>query len=297
MNKKIQNLSLVSIVIPTHNRSDMLQRALSSVFNQTYQNIEVIVVDDGSQDDTQEVLKNYIDSRLKVLKNEVPKGACNARNKGIQEASGEFVTFLDDDDEYLPQRIEKLMAVWDDKWAYITTGMFFIKNSGKTLQFIPEKIINLSELLHKNSVGNSVLTKKERLSFLGGFDETLKSSQDYDMWVRLSIKYGDGYSLQEPLYITHTEHDKPRISASKNKVMGHFDFYKKHKHLMTHTQRKSQLFELYRNKNKKIGIAKAMSFGEARNKTDILKYVIKSRFSKIIGNKKLVFLNKVTKIF
>lgn len=269
---------LVSIVVPTHNRSVLLQRALNSLLKQTYKNIEIIVVDDGSVDNTQELLRDkYSTENIVTLKNCTSQGAPVARNKGIGAAQGEFITFLDDDDEFKPERIEKMMAAWDDKWAYISTGRDYIKNNGrKEIQFLPE-VIELDAMLYQHVAGNSVLTKTSRIQSLGGFDESLTSSQDYDMWLRLNIAYGSGYCVQESLCITHTEHEAPRITSSINKTKGHLAFYKKHKHLMTRSQRKSKLFEIYRYKNKKIKISKAMSLGAKKPPIEVLKLIVKSR--------------------
>lgn len=273
---------LVSIIIPTHNRSNLLQRAVNSALNQTYDNIEVIVVDDGSKDDTQTILKNnYTDPRLKILKNDIPKGACHARNRGIQAANGEFITFLDDDDEFSSTRVEKMVAVWDDKWAYIATGIDYIKKRGRS-KIIPPNIITLEDMLFQIITGNSVLTKKSRIDTLKGFDESLLSSQDYDMWLRLNLKYGDAYCIQEPLLVMHTEHETPRITSSKNKVKGHFDFYKKHKLIMNKAQRKSKIFELIKYKNKKISLFKLIKLSKKRAKSEVIKYYLKQKFPKLI---------------
>ncbi len=268
---------LVSIVIATHNRSDLLQRAIHSLLNQTYKNIEILVVDDGSVDDTQEILKKYTDSRIHVLKNSVAKGACHARNRGIFSAKGEFITFLDDDDEFFSDRIEKMMAAWDDKWAYIATGFKYITKT-KESKRIPRKIITLNDMLFQINTGNSILTKKERLIALGGFDENLASSQDYDMWIRLNYDYGNAYCIQEVLFSMHTEHEKPRITMSKRKFQGHFSFYKKHKSIMNYEQRKSKIFELVKYKNKKTRLIKFYQLGHKRSKSEVMKFYLGQKF-------------------
>ena len=268
---------LVSIVTATHNRSDLVQRAINSLLNQTYKNIEILVIDDGSSDDTQEVLNNYSDSRVHILKNNIAKGACHARNKGIFLAKGEFITFLDDDDEFFPDRIEKMLDAWNDKWAYIATGYKYITKT-KESNRIPNEIITLNDMLFQITTGNSIFTKKERLISLGGFDENLSSSQDYDMWLRLNHNYGDCFCIQEVLFIMHTEHEKPRITISKKKFQGHFHFYKKHKDIMNYEQRKSKIFELIKYKNKKIGFIKLFQLGNKRSKTEIMNFYLGQRF-------------------
>src|SRR5689334_8143428 len=101
---------LVSIIIPTYNRSTLLLRAINSALGQTHRNIEVIVIDDGSTDDTQRVLKSLTDTRINcyLTRNQ---GASAARNYGLQRSKGEYITFLDSDDEYYPEKIERQLEV------------------------------------------------------------------------------------------------------------------------------------------------------------------------------------------
>lgn len=105
------NNALISVYIPTHNRSEMLKRAVFSVIKQTYKNVEIIICDDGSSDNTEQVVialqEKY--KNIRYLKNDTPKGACAARNLGIFEAKGEYITGLDDDDEFSDNRLEELL--------------------------------------------------------------------------------------------------------------------------------------------------------------------------------------------
>ena len=96
----------VSIIIPTFNRSKYLKRAISSALNQTYEKIEIIIIDDNSDDETDSVVRDFKDERIKYYKNNKNKGPTFSRNKGIRLSKGEYITFLDDDDELLPRKIE-----------------------------------------------------------------------------------------------------------------------------------------------------------------------------------------------
>ena len=98
---------LVSVIIPTHNRADLVPLAIQSVLQQTYTNLECIVVDDASTDNTEETVRTIIDERIIYLRHENNKHASAARNTGIKYARGEFIAFLDDDDEWLPTKLEK----------------------------------------------------------------------------------------------------------------------------------------------------------------------------------------------
>lgn len=268
---------LVSIVVPTHNRPDMLRRAIESLVNQTYRHIEIVVVDDGSHCNVAEVVDSFNDSRIKLLRNKTPCGACHARNIGIDQANGIYITFLDDDDEFLPQRIDRLLTEWDSGYSFVGTGRYRISKFNIKRKMLPEKKITLGDILFKITIGNSVFTKTERVRLLGGFDESLTSSQDYDLWVRLIDQYGSAYVIQEALYVIHTEHESPRISASSGKVGGHWHFYQKHKSRMSKAQIKSKIFELYLYKGKCLPLWKILYFGAGRSKGELIRMYIRPR--------------------
>lgn len=278
----MKNAPLVSVVIPTKNRSGMVCRAIYSVLNQTYRNVEVVVVDDGSSDDTAICISNINDSRLKYFPLIVSKGACVARNEGIKRSGGEFITFLDDDDEFLPERIQEMVNAWSPRFSFVCSGYYYIKRKKSVKIFIPQKNVFLDDILYKINIGNSVLTLRSRVMEVGGFDESLESSQDYDLWIRLICKYGSALCVQLPLFIMHTEHGLPRITTSKKKASGHFLFYKKHKRLMNKSQRKAKLLEVLRYKNKKISLSKIFWLGTNVDLKEKLKYYIKSRYFNVI---------------
>ena len=98
----------VSAIIPTYNRANIVIRAIQSVLNQTYQNFELLVIDDGSQDNTEEIVTGIHDNRIKYIRHEKNKGVAAARNTGIEAAKGEFIAFLDSDDEWLPNKLKRI---------------------------------------------------------------------------------------------------------------------------------------------------------------------------------------------
>ena len=248
------NMPLVSVIIPTHNRSVMLGRALDSVLNQSYDNLEIIISDDGSTDNTQEMLTAYSDNRIKIYKNDLPRGACNARNRAIDMATGIYITFLDDDDEYLSTRIEDMVNIYDEKYAYISSG-YYLKISENRIaeKKHNKKTITLNDLLYRQSIGSVLfLTKLDYMKEVNGFDEILPSSQDYDLLLKLHLLKGEGQYLDKSLAIIHIEHEYGRISTSQNKFKGHWLFYKKYKYLFNHRQRKNKIFELLKYKKKTI---------------------------------------------
>lgn len=189
MNKK----PLVSIVIPTHNRCNILKRAVVSAINQTYQNIEIIVVSDGSQDNTDSVMEELLkqDARLRYYPYAPAQGGNHARNVGIEKSAGEYIAFLDDDDEWYPEKIQKQVAIMeeDDKIGLVCTGVNCIYEGRKNgCLFVPDAEYDSSKkILIKNCVGSTttVMLRKTVLEKSGLFDEKVVAMQDYDLWIRV----------------------------------------------------------------------------------------------------------------
>lgn len=212
---------LVSIYIPTHNRVERLERALRSVLNQTYENYEILVCDDGSTDGTSAWVSEQAagNPKIRYFRNPVPRGACSARNLGIFAARGEFITGLDDDDEFLPERLERLLHIWNDDYAFVCSNFWSKRPEQEAKLYYPPEncLLTLQQLLVKNVASNQVLTRTSRLQSIGGFREDVRRLQDWDTWLRLCSRY-DGYFYREqtPLYILHHDHEAgaQRVSRS-----------------------------------------------------------------------------------
>ncbi len=204
----------ISIIIPTYNRRDLIERAVLSVLEQDYHNLEVIIVDDCSTDNTEEVLKNLTDARIKFIKHTQNKGANAARNTGIKAANGGYIAFQDSDDEWMPEKLSKQMKIFedsdDDNLGIVYTAFWKIEE--KTKKYIPSKdILKTNGNLHDILLGNSfistqaLLIKKECLLDVGMFDENLPRLQDWELLLRLSKEY-HFYLVDEPLVnVYHTE--------------------------------------------------------------------------------------------
>lgn len=185
----------ISVVIPTHNRPDGLAAAVKSIFNQTLLPKELIVVDDGSYPPvTKDIFAGCPDGlRAKLFQNEMPKGAPNARNRGIKEASGVWIAFLDDDDEFLPMKIEevnKLIEYKSDVNIIYHPAEINLINESVKYYSKPKPLSsdanNLTRLLLKNEIGGTsmVIVQKKILLEVGLFDESLPALQDYELWLR-----------------------------------------------------------------------------------------------------------------
>lgn len=185
--------SLISVVIPTHNRSNLLIRAINSVLNQTYNNIEIIVVSDGSTDETKSVVEEFMekDNRIRFIEYHPARGGNAARNMGIEAASGEYVAFLDDDDEWLPLKLQKQMDLIRLRpnigLIYTGVNIIYVKEN-VSYSFIGSKVGDLkNEILLDNCIGttSSVLLEKKLFDQVGLFDEKLPALQDFDLWIRI----------------------------------------------------------------------------------------------------------------
>ena len=211
---------MISVIIPTYNRGNLIKRAINSILNQTYQNIEIIVVDDCSNDNTEEVVKGINSSKIKYIKHEKNYGACRARNTGIENASGDYIAFLDSDDEWLSDKLEKQLKFMNDKDADIVICNFYYDKHGKkTLKIDKDhsEVIRKEEILASNWVTTgSILVKKEVIMDINGFDESLARYQDWDLILRIMDKY-TVYLLNEPLLILYFQEVSITNSTSKKK--------------------------------------------------------------------------------
>lgn len=260
-------------MITTQNRSELLQRALKSVIDQTYKNLEIIVVDDCSTDNTADVVKEFqkTDARIIYVKNDKVFGSNASRNKGIKAAVGEFIAGLDDDDEFLPQRIELLLENYDAEYAFITTNNELIFDNTGWCTNMPSEV-SLEQMLSENIVMNQGLIEKKRIEAVGYYDENLTACQDYDLWMRLVIAYGGAKALQTVTQKVYMEESRTRISScSHKKFSGYFGFYKRYKHLMTKSDRKIHFHRIYDIRNKPISPLVSLILckpSEARQKFD-----------------------------
>jgi len=246
---------LVSIYMPTHNRGGLITRAIDSVLNQTYQNIELIICSDGSTDETVEILKEYSnkDLRVRYVINDIPRGACFSRNRCIELAKGEFITGLDDDDEFTKDRIEIFMNFYSlTKKDILTATRFYKDNSSIKVGDIYEGYITLEMMGSANWIGNQVFTKTSYLQDLNGFDIDFPAWQDYDMWYRLVHKFGDCYKLSKPTYIFYVDEDRPRITTGSRAYTGYCMFIEKHMNTLSKRQLDNLFFQDLINRGQKL---------------------------------------------
>lgn len=228
----MQNEPLLSVIIPTYNRGRLILNSVTSVLNQTYKNIELIVVDDCSTDNTEEILKSINDSRIKYIKLEKNSGACVARNKGIEISRGEFIAFNDSDDLWLPEKINSQLDFLYENNAEIsfckmecrTPENNFIHNF-PNIEF--DRKISYKDLLKYNSASTQTIFGKTDCFKEIIFDATMPRLQDWDEVLRLSQKFSVFYQNK---ILVHTFFQKDSISTHPEKgVLAMEMLFEKHK--------------------------------------------------------------------
>lgn len=188
-------MAVISVITPTYNRADFLPAAISSVLAQTYEDFELIVVDDGSSDDTRSVIKPFLeDKRVKYFYQE-NQGQSFARNYALAQSSGEFIAFLDSDDVWYPDKLEKQLRVFS---AHPDSDIVHgdetqINERGKVVSLKNMRRYSgciTPQLLADNSVSiTTALVKRRCFDEMGGFDTSVSVADDYDLWLRFSAKY------------------------------------------------------------------------------------------------------------
>lgn len=206
----------VSVIIPTHNRCDMLRNAIQSVLDQTYRDFEVVIIDDASNDKTCEIVENFNDDRIRYIRHTENKGGSASRNSGISYARGRYIGFLDDDDEWLPTKLELQINRFQKRpnVDVVVCGYSVRDNDNKVIDSVsPKNSGNIyGDLLWDNTITTStVLIKRDILGDSYRFDPELPRLQDWDMWLRLAKTSIFDY-IEEPLVI-YNIHDNNRIST------------------------------------------------------------------------------------
>lgn len=222
---------MVSAVITTYRRSpEVVLRAVKSVLSQTYSNIEVIVVDDSSDEykercEVENAVKSINDERVMYIKHSTSKGACAARNTGLKHAHGEYIGFLDDDDEWMPQKVESMLNVFnhaDSNLALVYCKYLYVNDDTNEESIPDEQFLGFKKgrvfdsLIIDNYIGSTSfpIIRTTCLRQIGGFDEEMLSCQDYDVWLRLAKQYTVDF-VDEPLVRFHIHSNE---SIGKNPV-------------------------------------------------------------------------------
>ncbi len=214
------NKGLVSIIIPTYNRANLVIRAIESALNQTYRNIELIVIDDGSKDQTPQIISQIKDPRIRYIRYEENRGASHARNVGLSLAKGEFISFLDSDDEFLPQKIEKQLEAFEKSEnvgaVYCDTYLLFENKRRDIYRFeklegwVYPKMVGMPHLMLPVFMIRKNVISSNRIRF----DEKFFPGEDTDFLIKVS-KFAEFLHIPEPLCIIRRDVRRDRITLNK----------------------------------------------------------------------------------
>ena len=264
---------VVNVVIPTYNRAEIIGRAIRSVQAQTFEDWELIVVDDASEDETEEVVAAFEDTRIRYIQHVENRGGAAARNTGIRNSRGEYIAFLDSDDEWLPQKLEGQIRVFkkaDESVGLVYTGM--IRKKGKYTEkktpiysgWIEEKLY-LKNVIGSCSVGT---VKSNVVNEVGYFDEKLNSAQDKDYWLRVSKMFKIEFS--KGCHVIKHERGSPNQIGNDpiGDPLGKIKFFKKHEKRFEKKEASRYLIKVGRKLEKK------------GDKNTAYKALIKKAFSK-----------------
>ena len=237
----------VSVIIPTYNRAGFLPRAIKSVLNQIFQDFEIIVVDDGSTDNTEQVVRNFQnrDKRIKYIWQEQSGGPSKPKNTGIKAARGRYIAFLDSDDEWFPEKLEKQLELFEkgpSNLGFVGCNLLSIEQkTGKILEEVKLPSSLRHNALEKFLVGcfiyssSDVVVKSKILANVGLFDENIRIGEDWDMSIRISQKYKFDF-VSKPLFkhyihrgnITKTTSIDEKIKDQKYILRKYKNLYKKY---------------------------------------------------------------------
>ena len=226
---------IVSVIITTHNRFEQCKRAIKSVMNQTFKPLEIIVIEDNSNSGIQNWIKEN-NLEIKYIKNDINIRLAGSRNKAIKEAKGSWIAFLDDDDEWLPSRLEEQVKAYEniesslkENIACVQCGNETFNIAGKSVgSYLPQNCGNLKKSIIKigaKTPSSCFLFRKSALEQVNGFSEELISGVDHDIWMKLAVGGYDNLCVkkllvkiyQEPIVTMMTNTDK-RIKGIKQYV-------------------------------------------------------------------------------
>ena len=228
-----------SVIVPTYERTDKLERALESIISQNFRDFEVIVVDDNLKEEYRNKVEEIVegletDLEVKRIVNDEAQGVSSARNLGIEKASGKYIAFLDDDDEWKPEKLEKESQAFEENDYNAVYSAIEMYRDGEVQGIVRKnQDIGLEEILERDRIGSpsKVTVKKEVLEKVGGFDEDIPSGEDWDLWIRLIDEGVEFGYIDEPLVRYH-QSDESKSSQMDVATEGREKITEKHSELL-----------------------------------------------------------------
>lgn len=226
----------ISVIIPTYNREDLILKALESINNQTFKDYEILIIDDASTDNTEQVIKNLNHPKIRYFKLEKNGGQCIARNFGSKHVRGEYIAFLDSDDEWLPRKLELQIGLFEqgsDRLGAVY-GYLYQKDVIKDKMSLSDKGYHRGDIHSEMMQGfcpptpSLFMVKRCAFESVDGFDESLITFVDLDLWLRLSENYDFDY-VEEPLIIKYEQIGDQYINNFEKRYNGFHLFIEKWK--------------------------------------------------------------------
>jgi glycosyltransferase involved in cell wall biosynthesis len=222
---------LVSVIIPAFNRERVIGKAIKSVLAQTFQDFEIIVVDDGSRDETAKNAINWADPRVRIFRFETNQGAQAARNAGARVARGKWLSFLDSDDELLPRSLEMRLGTAAIENVEVVHSDCYILRSDMRQELYNPPVLRgqvYSELLSQpGTVFPSMLMSANSFSQIGGLDETIVAYQEWDTAIRLAKSFRFGY-VNAPTFVYNCRGTDRISNDERRAAQGYKQVVKKH---------------------------------------------------------------------
>ncbi len=220
-------LPLVSVVVTTFNRENLLRETITAIFAQTFRNFELLIIDNNSTDGTEQLVAELTDERVRYIRNNNGGMVAINRNLGIRLAKGQFLAYCDDDDLWLPEKLAKQVAALEADPSAVTCGCSILIKMDEAKDLIPRLrwtgAVSLHNMYFRNYLGTScAMTKTDVLRDLGGFDESRDYSpyEDYELWLRL-VARNRALMLKEPLviYRIHGTNSSPHRARGARLVL------------------------------------------------------------------------------
>lgn len=205
----------VSVIIPVYNKEKHIEKCLDSVLNQTYNNLEIIIIDDASTDSSSSIVENIEDKRIKIISLPENKGVSTARNKGIEFSTGDYICFLDADDFWVLNKIERQVKfIESNNYSFIYSGYDYLKKGKRRKAKVP-KSLNYNQLLKNHAIFTStVMLNMKHLKKEEIFMPNIEIGQDYGTWWSILKKGITAYGITETLAIYRVGEK----SLSSNKI-------------------------------------------------------------------------------
>jgi glycosyltransferase involved in cell wall biosynthesis len=226
----------ISVILPVHNHADVLPRAIASVVEQSLADFELIVVDDGSTDASLDVARSSDDPRIRIIELHQNRGGNVARNEGIRAARAPLIAFLDSDDAYLQQKLERIVSIFDERPGLDLLVDSFVKiqppGSARPRVVRTNPVIENRELFRKAlftrrlwKATPAITARREAIIRAGLFDESLRRLQDFDLLIRIS-EFANCASTDEVLWVKYW--DERSISAQDNMIVANIELCRRH---------------------------------------------------------------------